>query len=129
MILHESTETRDRKIHVRTPKRLPKLVRISGEKISERPKKIYAIEAVRHVGSQSDAIHSSADLPEMFAPRARVRIARLIMVFPSFAVPRIRSREGDQSSDVNLRAERLIRAQDGMARGGLKAHIANSFRA
>src|SRR6266478_9619620 len=126
MILHESTETRDRKIHVRTPKRLPKLVRISREEIAERPKEIYAIEAVRHVGSQSDAIHSSTDLPKVFASRARVRIAGLIMIFAALAISRVGTPEGNQSSDVNLGAERFVRAQDGMACGNLETQIAHS---
>src|SRR5258705_195162 len=129
MILHQCTDTRHRKIHVRIPERLPKLIRISREEIAERAKEICAIEAVRYIGSQSDAIYSSADLPKMLAPRARIRIARLIVILPTFAVPRIGPPEGDQSSDVNLRAERLIRAQDRVARGGLKPQIANGFRA
>src|SRR5207253_7063332 len=129
MILHEHTETCYREIHGRIPERLPKLIGISRKEISERAKKIYAIEAVRYVGPQSDAIYSSADLPKVFAPRARIRVARLIMVLATFAASRIGPPKGDQSSDVNLRAERLIGAQDGMARGGLKAQIANGFRA
>src|SRR5437016_1623869 len=127
MILHESTETRDRKIHIRTPERLPKLVRISREKISERPKKIYAIEAVRHVGSQSDAIHSSADLPKVFALRARVRIAGLIVIFATFAVSRVGTPEDNQPNYVNLRAKRLVRVQDGMTCGDLEPQIAHSL--
>ncbi len=129
MILHESADTRHREIHVRIPERLPKLISIPREEIAERAKEIYAVEAVRYVGPQSDAIYSSADLPKMFAPRARIRIGRLIMIFAALAVPRIGPPEGDQSSDVNLWAERLIRAQDCMARGGLKPQIANGFRA
>src|SRR5207245_2059240 len=86
MVLHESADTRHREIHVRIPERLSKLVRISREEIAERAKEIYAIEAVRYVGTQFDPIHRSADLPKVFAPRARIRIAGLIMVFATFAV-------------------------------------------
>ena len=129
MILHISAKTRHRKIHVRTPERLPKLIRISRKEISEGAKEIYAIESVRHVGTQPDAIYSSADLPEMFPSRARVGIAGLIVIFAALAILRIRPPERDQSSDVSLRTERLIRAQDCMASGGLKPQIANGFRA
>jgi len=129
MILHKSAETRHREIHGRIPEGLPKLIRIPREEIPERAKEIYAIEAVRYVGPQSDAIDSSADLPKMFSSRARVRIAGLIMIFAALAVSRIRTAEGNQSSDVNLGAQRLIRAQDRMACGGLKPQIANGFRA
>src|SRR6266851_885333 len=110
MILRESAETRHGKVHSRIPEGLPKLIRISREEVAESAKEIYAIETVRYVGPQSDAIHSFADLPEMFAPRARVRIVGLIMIFATFAVSRIGPPEGDESSDVNLRAEWLIRA-------------------
>src|SRR5260370_18554896 len=129
MILHEPTKTRHRKIHVRIPKRLAKLIRISREEIVERAKEIHAIESVRYRRPQPDAIHSSADLPKMFSSRASVRIAGLIMIFAAFAVSCIGSPAGEQSSDVNLRAERFIRAQDSMARGSLKPQIANGFRA
>ncbi len=95
MILHESAKTRHRKIHVRISERLPKLIRISREEIAERAKEIHAVEAVRYVGTQSDAIHGSADLPEVFAPRARVRIAGLIMVFAALAVSRVGAPEGN----------------------------------
>src|SRR6267143_2598538 len=128
MILHEPAETRHREIHVRPPERLPKLTRISREEISQRAEEIYAVEAVWYIGPQSDAIQCSADLPKVFAPRARIRVARLIMILATFAVPRIGPPEGNQSSD-NLRAERLVCAQDGMACGDLKAQIANGFRA
>jgi len=60
MILDEAAETRDRKIHVRVPEHLPKLIRIPREEIAERAKEIHAVEAVRYIGTQSDAIHSSA---------------------------------------------------------------------
>ncbi len=129
MILHESAKTRHRKIHVRIPEPLSKLIRIPREKITERAKEIYAIEAVRYVGPQSDAIHRSSDLPKMFSSRPRVRIADLVVIFATFAVPRIGPPKNDQSSDVNRRAERLIRAQDRMARRALKPQIANGFRA
>src|SRR5260370_14385758 len=110
MILHESAKTCHRKIHVRISERLPKLIRIFREEIAERAKEIYAIEAVRYVGSQSDAIYTSADLPKMLAPRARIRVARLLMILATFAVSRIRQPEDDQSGDVNLGAESRIRA-------------------
>src|SRR5260370_16165988 len=129
MILHESAKTCHRKIHVRIPERLAKLTRISREEITERAKEIYAIEAVRYVGVQFDAIHRSADLPKMFSSRARVCIAALIVVLAAFAVSPIGPPEGDQASDFNLRAERLIRTKNGMARGSLKPQIANGFRA
>src|ERR1700687_4050205 len=128
MILHERTKTRDRKIRGRIPERLPKLTRIPREEIAERAKEIYGIEAVRYVGTQSDAIHRSADLPKMFSSRAGVRIASLIVIFATFAVSRIGPPEGEESSDVNFRPEGLIRAQDDVARGSLKAQIANRFR-
>src|SRR3989442_9616253 len=86
MTLHESAETRHGEIHSRIPERLPKLIRISREEIAERAKEIYAIEAIRYVRPQADAIHSSADLPKVFAPRARVRIAGLIVIFAALAV-------------------------------------------
>src|SRR6267143_421872 len=90
MILHEPAETRHREIHVRPPERLPKLTRISREEISQRAEEIYAVEAVWYIGPQSDAIQCSADLPKVFAPRARIRVARLIMILATFAVPCIR---------------------------------------
>ena len=121
MILNESAETRHRKIHVRIPERLSKLTRIPREEITERAKEIHAVEAIRYVGTQSDAIHSSANLPKVFPPRPRIGIAGLIMVFATFAVPRIGPSKGDESSDINLRADGLIRAQDRMAGCGLKA--------
>src|SRR6266849_5080909 len=127
MILHEPTESCHREVHVRTPERLPKLIRISREEISKGAKEVYAIEAVGYVGSQSDAIHGSAELQKVFAPRARVRIDGLIMIFAAHAVPCVGTPEGDQSSDVDLRTERFVCAQDGVARGGLKAQITNRF--
>jgi len=81
MILHESAETRYRKIHVRVPERLPKLVGISSDEISDRARKIYGIEAIWYVRPQPDAIHRSAGLPKMFSSCARVCVAGLIMVF------------------------------------------------
>jgi len=63
MILHESAKTRHRKIHVRVSERLPKLIRISREEIVERAKEIYAIESVRYVSPQADAISSSLKNP------------------------------------------------------------------
>src|SRR5216684_2660890 len=116
MILNESAETRDWKIHVRIPERLSKLIRISREEIAERAKEIHAVEAVRYVGAQSDAIHSSANLPKVFPPCSRIYIADLIMSFATFAVRRIGPPERNHTGDVDLGAERLIRAQDSMAR-------------
>src|SRR6266403_419050 len=127
MILHESTETHHRKIYVRIPERLPKLVRIPREKIRERTEVIYTIEAVQYVGSQADAIHSSAPLPKVFASRASVRVVGLIMIFATVAVACVGPPEDDQSCDVNFRAEWFVRAQDGMSRGGLQAQITNSL--
>src|SRR6266481_3861714 len=121
MILYESADTRHRKIHVRIPERLSKLTRIPREEVAERAKEIYTIEAVRYVGTQSDAIHRSADLPKMFSMRARIHIAGLIEILPTFAVSRIGPPEGNKPSDINLRAERPICAQDRVARCGLKA--------
>src|SRR5260370_13099496 len=114
MILHESAKTCHRKIHVRISERLPKLIRISCEEISERTKEIYALESIRYFSSQPDAIHRSADLLKMFSSRASVCMAGLIMVFSTFAASRIGPPEGDQSSDANLRAQTLIRARDRM---------------
>src|SRR5260370_19643566 len=51
VILYESADTRHWKIHVRTPERLPKLIRISREEILEGAKEIYATEGVRYVGT------------------------------------------------------------------------------
>ena len=100
----------------------------SEAEIVEGAKDIYATDAIRHVVSQSDAIYRSADLPKMFSSRAGVCIAGLIVVFATFAVCCIRPPESDQSRDVNLRAENLVRAHDGMAGDGLKPKIANGFR-
>src|SRR5437660_5446381 len=109
MILHESAKTCHRKIHLRISERLPKLIRISCEEISGRTKEIYALESIRYFSSQPDAIHRSADLPKMFSRRPRMRIAGLIMIFATFAVSHVGTPEGDQSRDVNLRAERFVR--------------------
>src|SRR5579859_4692945 len=128
MVLHESADTCHGEIHDRIPECLPKLIRIPREEIAERTKEIHAFETIRYVGTEADATHRSADLPKMFSPRARVRIAGLIMVFAAFAVSRIGPPERDQSSNVNLRAGRLIRAQDRTARGGLKPQIAYGLR-
>src|SRR6266446_10972814 len=128
MILHESAKAHHWMIHIRTAERLSKLTGISREEITERAKEIYAIEGVRYIGTQSDAIYSSADLPKMFSSRPRVHIAGLIMIFATCAVSRIGPSEGDDAGDVNLRAERLIRAQDDVSRGSLKAQIADGFR-
>ena len=49
MILRESADARHRDIHGRISERLPKLIRISPEEITERTKKIYAIESVRYI--------------------------------------------------------------------------------
>src|SRR5216683_6554741 len=127
MILHESTKAGHRKIYVRVPEGLPELVRIPREKIRDSAEEIHAVEAVRYVSSQSDAIHSSAGLPKVFAVRAGVRIAGLIVIFAALAVSSVGTPEGDQSSDVNLRTKRFVCAQHGMARGRLKAQIANRF--
>ena len=48
MILHKSADTRHRKIYVRIPERLPKLIRVSREEIAERAKEIHAVEAIRY---------------------------------------------------------------------------------
>src|SRR5258708_17708147 len=71
MVLDESAKTRHRKIHGRIPERLTKLIRSSREEISERAKDIYAITPSPYVGTQSDAIHRSADLPTAVTSRAR----------------------------------------------------------
>src|SRR5439155_22724844 len=127
MILYKSTETRDRKIHMRAPESLSKLIRIRCEKIRQRTEEIYAAEPVRYVGPQSDAINCPAHFPKVFALRARVCVIGLIMIFAALAVSCVRTPEGDQSSDINLRTERFVRAQDSVARGGLEAHIAHSL--
>src|SRR2546427_7633233 len=127
MILNESTKAGHGKIYVWVAEGLPELVRIPREKIGERAEEIQAVEAVRYVSSQFDAIHSSAGLPKVFAVRAGVRIAGLIVIFAALGVSCVGTPEGDQSRDVNLRTKRFVCAQDGMARGGLKAQIANRF--
>src|SRR5579864_130839 len=104
MILHEPTKAGHGKIYVRVAEGLPELVRIPREKIRDRAELIHA---VRYVSSQSDAIHSSAGLPKVFAVRAGVRIAGLILIFAALAVSCEGTPEGDQSSDVNLRAKRF----------------------
>jgi len=90
-----------------------------------RTEEVYAVGAVRYVGTQSDAIHGSTDLPKVFTPRACVCVAGLIMIFAALAVSRVGPPESNQSSDVNLGAKRFVRAQDGMARGGLEPQIAH----
>ena len=82
--------------------------------ILERSKEVNAAKAVRYVGSQPHAIHGTAGLPEVLASCASVYVARLIVIFATFAVPCVGLTEGDEACDVNLRAERLIRAQDGV---------------
>src|SRR5690349_25126208 len=119
--MHDRTDSRDSKIYAGTPESPPKLIGSSCEEISERAKEIQTVQAVRYIASQSDAIYSSADLPKVFALRAGIRIVRLIVIFATFAISSIRPSEGEESSDVNLRAEKLICAQDGMARADLKA--------
>jgi len=47
------------------------------------------------------------------------------MIFAALAVSRVGPPESNQSSDVNLGAKRFVRAQDGMARGGLEPQIAH----
>ena len=102
VILHETAETGNREIDVRIAKRLPKLIRISREKICKRTEEIYATKTVRHVGPQPDAIDSAADLPKVFALRARVRVAGLIVIFATFAVSGVRTPEGHETGDVNF---------------------------
>src|SRR2546425_563278 len=121
MILQESTETRHRKIHVRIPKCPPKLIRIPREKSRERPEEICTVEAVRYVGPQPDAIHSSAHLPKVFAAPARVRVFSLIMIFAARTISCVGSPKVDQPSNIDLRAKRLVGAQNRMARGCLDA--------
>src|SRR5438046_10180578 len=77
MIRNQSAETRHEKIHVRIPERLSKLTRIPREEITERAKEIHAVEAIRYVGTQSDAIHSSANLPKVFPPTSENRYSWL----------------------------------------------------
>ena len=49
----------------------------------------------------------------------------VLVIFAALAVTRVGPPDRNQSSDANLGPESLIRAQDGMTRGGLKAQIAN----
>src|ERR1700724_3286415 len=128
MVLHEPAETCHRKINAGTSERLPKLIRVSRKEIFDGIKEIHAIETVRYFGSQSDAIYSSADLPKMFAERARIGVAHLIVILATFAVPCIGPPEDNDPSNVNLRPTRFVCAQDGMARRGLKTQIANGLR-
>src|SRR5579864_7643980 len=121
MILNESTKTRDGKIYSRVSESLPELVGIRSQEIGERSKEIYPAEAIRYVGSQSDAIYTSAHFPKVFPMRVGVRITALIMILASLAVPRIGPPKRHESSDVDLRTEELVCAQDCMAPGGLKA--------
>jgi hypothetical protein len=49
------------------------------------------------------------------------------MIFAALDVPGVGTPEGNQSSDVNFRAERLISTQYGTPGGGLNAQIANGL--
>src|SRR5713226_2029938 len=128
MILDKRTETRYREIHSGISECLAKLIRIPREKICERAEEVCAAEAVRHAGPQPNAIESPARLPKVFAPRASVRVVALIMIFAALAIPCVRTPEDDQSRNVNFRAGRFVRAEDGAAGGGLEAKIANGLR-
>src|SRR5258708_32501729 len=127
MILHESAETGHRKINGRVPGRLPKLIGIFCEEVSERAKEIHTVEAGGYTGSQSDAIYSSAHFPKMFAPRAAVRIGDLIVIFATLTVPRIRPPECHESGNVNLGTKKCVCAPDGMACGNLETQVAHGL--
>jgi len=115
MILNESRETRYRKIHVRIPERLSKLTKDVPEEIAERAKEIHAIKAVRYVGPQSDRFTVPPTFQRCF-PRVReYRIAGLIMVFATLAVPRIGPPKVTSPATSISGPKRLIRAQDCMA--------------
>src|SRR5262249_9002734 len=103
MILSEPTETRDREIHVGAPQNLSVLIGISRAKICCRVEEIDTAETIWHVGSQPDPIHTSTKLPEVFALRAGIRVATLIVIFAAFAVPSVRTPERDESSDFDRR--------------------------
>ncbi len=124
MVLNEYTETRYGKIYVRVPESLAKLIRIAREKVRGRAEEIYTGEAIWNIGSQPDAIRSSTDFPEVFAVRAGVGVAALIVIFAAFAVPSVRTPERNQSSDVNSRAEGLIWTKNRVTCGGLEAYVA-----
>ena len=74
----------------------------------------------KSVGLESYAIHHSTKLPKVFSPRARMRVAALIVIFAAFAVPGVRTSERDQSSDIDLGTDSLIRAQNCVARSRLE---------
>src|SRR6266446_6789752 len=71
---------------------------------------------------------SARSLMRFTVPPTFQRCLPRVREYATFAVSRVGTPEGDQSRDVNLRAERFVRPQDGMARGSLKAQIANGFR-
>src|SRR5258705_270859 len=91
---------------------------MAGDRLARRPRN----------SAQPDAIHRAANFPEMFSQRARVRVTRLIVVFAACAVSCVGRPESNYPCDINSGTEAFIRAQHGVARGGLKPKIANRFR-
>src|SRR5258708_29388917 len=128
MSLDKSAKTRYREIHVGISECLPKLIRIPREKIRERAKEVCAAEAVRHASPQPNAIHSSTCLPQVFTPCACVSVVGLIVIFTALAIPGGGMPKDDESRNVNFRAGRLVRAEDGAAGGSLEAKITNGLR-
>jgi len=99
----EAAETRDRKIHGSIPEHLPKLIRIPREEIAERAKEIHAVEAVRYIGTQSDAIPQFRQLSKGVCPSCEIRVVCLIMILATFAVSRVGTGEGTSPAMSNLR--------------------------
>ena len=71
----------DREIHVRIAKGLPKLIRISREKIGERSKQIYTAEAVGTSARRLTRLTVAPSFHRCFALRASVGVVRLIVIF------------------------------------------------
>src|SRR5260370_28137434 len=124
MILDKRTETRYREIHSGISECLAKLIRIPREKICERAKEVCAAEAVRYASPQSHAIHSSSYLPQVLASCACVGVVGLIVIFAALAISCVGPPKDDESRNINFRAGRFVRAEDGAAGGGLGAEIA-----
>src|SRR5579863_108 len=128
MVLEESTEVRNGKIDAGASERLPKLIGTARKKTLERTKQVDAGKTIRDIGAQPYSVYRPANLPEVFASRAAVRVNALIVIFAALAVPTVSASEGDKAGDINLWPERLIRAQDRAPRGRLESQIADCFR-
>src|SRR5579871_3519938 len=124
MVLHKAAKSRHRKCGSRVAKRLAELRRLRSQKILKGIKKINSAKTIRRRRAQTDTLYINARFPDIFPVRARVGVARLVMIFAAVTQSRIRPSEIHHSGDVDLWSIRLRRAQDRVTRCDLKAQIA-----